>query len=222
MLQRIKEAGAYGVICEFLHLNKDQKERLDPKSRELLGSEAEKASKRIEKCDEDFRHEIRATCEEVGLDCSWGGQTTYGKRTDVYDAIYPNRFGTNQDFVNVCLEQIPDNTVLSFDDYWEMLGPTFPGGLYQLDSIIYSMARNLWKEVHPPRYMTFRDLLKIIWSSPKHRMCPANWDCFSFVLSRDIDGDGEKKQIVDENGLPLMAFSKAGFSSYYVEAQEGK
>lgn len=217
LLDNISSIGVHGIWVERLHMNAQQSKTLTATSLEILGADLPDAAKRQSSQRVfDFLNVVRASAENKGLSNFTLRQSQPSNFWAPFRQKYEKTFFTNQDFVNWCHENKEDGDTCSFDEWFSVVGKNLPTEILALDSVIYSTARNLHKN-KIPRYMTYRDLLKIIWANPQHSRCPANYDCFSFELSEDLGEDGRPFLVVDDDDMPFMLFNRDGWHEYYVQ-----
>jgi DNA repair photolyase len=210
-LIRLKELGVSGVYYQPYHTNSDQWKGMSDRERELLSPWRDDAKKRISpKHIWNFLDTFRDFSKLIGMETYITGQQHISNFWDCMD-IYPKRFGVEQYFINWCFQNLKNNSIVTFENWYSIVSDGLPEGLWELDHQVHSVARNIGMKI--PRYMTYRDLLKIIWSERKHGMCPANMEIFSYVAE---DIGGQLHFVRDDEKLPIMLFNRNGFASYFV------
>ncbi len=217
LLKRAQAAGVRGVWIEPLHLNKKQQANLS--AREIINilKPVLDRAKRRKTATEDLTAYCRARecAQAIGLEIFSIGQMNASDYFKPYRELYPKTFPTNQDFVNWCHSQ-PETVrqEIYFDDYAEVMLPKLPEGVHPISS--YIRATSYWiTETHKiPNRMSFRQLLALTWAEHRTQQHIGHIGCFAALGKQDPDGWIE---VVDDNDLPVFAFSPSGFSEYFKE-----
>ncbi len=210
----LKSVGASGAYYQPYHVYHDQWKAMSPRERDLMGPYYDDGKKRrIPDSQWDVMDRFKAAADRAGLPSFAGNQFWPTSFWDCMD-IYPKRFGTSQNFVNWCWDNLPDNSEVFFEDFWRCVGVGMPDGLFNLDHQIHSMARSLGQAQKIPRYMTYKDLCKLIWTHKEHGLCPVNQNTFSFLVEKE--GGNWIQPLDDRDEAPILLFSRKGFGSIHV------
>lgn len=203
LLRAVKDAGAWGVWIEPLHLNYRQQRAMTERGKALLGEDLlNKARKRIESPDAlNWRRSVEQAADAVGIESF---SSSLDKPTRFWEpvyAMYPKLFANLQVFVNWCYETKPK--LVEFADLWRLFEPTFPQGEYNIDSYFRATVREICWQHAVPRNMTFEQVMAISWMETRARWCPAAMTPFAYALEMKEDG---LEPMVDERGIYKMAF----------------
>ena len=217
LLRRGVESGAEGVWIERLHLHYRQERNLTPREVEALGAPVIKRAKQRRTDPAEFAAllEARAMAADLGLEVYSVGQPTRSNFWGIFRDCYPNTFPTMQDFVNWCYDTQRAGTLITFDEFAEVMTPHLPTGTMPIDAYLGSVAHNLWWETKIPPQMTYRQLLGIIWSNAKVKQCPARMPCFAWAAQWDATEPAGWIQLVDSERMPYLVFDPEGFGDYY-------
>jgi DNA repair photolyase len=218
LLERAKQAGAWGAWIERIHLNTEQIANLSPKETEAITPEIIKRAKKrhTSPTDETAFHLARAIARDVGLEVYSVGQPTPTRFFYPYRAAYPKTFPVMQDFVNYCYHlALTRQDMISFDDFSDFMTPALPVGQHGVSHYLGATARTLWRKFHIPHDMSYKQLLGIIWVHPQTKYSLARLPNFAFAAIKE---GGKLLQLVDQANMPLMVFSPY-FATYYHEVK---
>jgi DNA repair photolyase len=226
-LETLAAAGAEGVWMDAIHLNRDQIANITPRERGRLGEDViELAMRRKPTPDELANYAaLHEMAGEVGLPTYSMG---FGQRTDFWRPwfeTYDNLFPIQQGLINACYDTLSDGDVIGFDT-WEAWFEDLPADLPGLDNYIRAKVSGgrlmpaLLNSGELHKGMTLQEVLKLIYRNPKIGICPTRQPCFAYAAHKK--GDGKWEQLVDENDMPLLVFSRAGFSEYFTEVDGAK
>lgn len=182
LLDACAQMGVWGILVQRLHLAPESRCISTEREREVLApyfADARKRTRTIET--RDYARAVLAYCDSLGLHHYPPNiETIKTEFYDVFSKVYQKTFPTNQDFLDWCVDNKAIGDEVTFDEYYNVLKSKLPEGLWNLDHNVHTVARNIASgDQKIPRYMTYKDLLKIIWGESKHSCCPANYPCFS-------------------------------------------
>lgn len=223
-LEAMKAAGAEGVWMDALHLNRDQIEAMPERDKGKFSLPVMEAAKRRRPTPEEMEDydKLHDLAGEAGIASYSMG---YGRSTDFwrpYHETYANLFPTQQGLVNACYDTLKDGDILGYETWrdWFASVPEIGG----MDNYIRAKASGgrllpaLLQSGELKSGMSLQEVLRLVWKTPKIGICPARQPCFSYAGKRA--GKDQWEQLVDDAGLPLLVFSRAGFSEYFVDPDE--
>ena len=112
----------------------------------------------------------------------------WSKSTDFFAAyrrLYRQTFPVMSDFINWCAAPERDtDALISFADFWSLMGKKLPAGTHALDHYIGATAHHLMTKHNVPKRMTYRQLLQFIWSQPATKQCPVKFPVFAFAAEK--------------------------------------
>lgn len=218
-LLKLKELGVWGVWAEILHFNSNQTRNLTPRERDnLTESVISKALRRTYHPDDvAFLDGLLDMAEEIGL-CPFNlhrhkPSNFWAPWWDNYEMTFP----IMQDFINEAWTCLDDGDVLTFDNFASIMSE-LPNGKMRLGHYVGASAADVTRDSGKPwsNYMTYEELLKMIWNNQAINQCPVNLPCFSFAA----EYEGEiYHPLLDENGDSLMVFHREGFRHFYVDLE---
>lgn len=219
LLTLAQEAGAVGVWIEILHMNYRQERRLTDRERAALTQPIIDRGRKKGADDTQWEALIRAyeACGNLGLPFYSGGQPLPSDFWAPWRKCYPKTYPVMQDFVNWSFDNLADGAVVGFDAFAQALDG-FPAGTWPIDGYMGNKAHHLWWKKQIPPQLTYRDLLKIIWSEPDFGLSPAKMYCFAYAA--EAGPDDEPQVITDAEGLPYLVFSSEMLDGMYVEVGE--
>lgn len=226
ILSRAFAAGAFGVWIARLHLNKNQVANMDDKGRDAIGPELIMRAQKRKLPDEDRAVIFQAyeVCIDLGMPFFSFGQPFRSDFFAPYHETYPGKtFPTLQDWINHLWDE-PDSEdrVITFDEFADFFCSRMPAGVLPIDSYLGALGSvDLYRKMRIPTQMTYRQLLSIMWRTPKTQQCPAKFPSFAYAGYASRDGDGWV-QVCDENEMPYMLFSREGFADYWAPVEIGK
>lgn len=219
LIDELVKRGVWGAWIQTLHLSPSQAKQLRPRELEALTPElVERVKKNKGDIGDDpdslFFFKVREMCQEAGLEIFSIGQATRSNFFDAYRKHYPVTFPTLQDFVNLCHDaELQDGEVVTFDDFAAETLPYLPEGKLCIGHYIGATAHNVCREHEKwSNWMTYEDLLKMIWADSRIGMNPTRTAPFSFAT---VGGN----LLLDDNGLPCLVWSSEGHSDLYVEVE---
>lgn len=218
-LQLAKDAGVEGVWVEPLHLSSDQIGRMTSRERAAIGEPLLQLSRKRRAPSPWAAHRDLAMrlAEEIGLApfaAGWHRPTSFWAP---YEETYPMLFPTVQTLVNWAHAELAEGAVLDFATFeaWAVEHLPFPDEPANLTHYVGATAREVVRGMPPA--ISYRDLLRIVWSEPRLSGCPARARCFAYAGRREGSG---WTRYEDDHGMPLLVFTKdpAGFDDYWAEA----
>lgn len=210
LVQDIKRAGAYGITVEGLHFSHEQVRRLkegviDPK---IVARALKKNAGPFEM---EQYHELCDIILSEGLELwsFWNNHVSHLWRP-YYERYKCFPIMTN--FTNWVFENKKDGDTITFDEFYKVMGG-MPKVDFKIDSYVMSINRS-FKDKNIPVFGSDRNLLKIFWSQPKLKTCPANHPNLS-IIAKLID----KKTVELTGKLPVYMYRKRPFTSIFVTDQ---
>ena len=221
MVQRLKDAGAYGAWIQRLHFNQKQIRVMPEKDKANLGADTIKQALRPQgRIDASYLQSAAEVVRDTGIAAYC---TNLSSRTTVFQAyrkVYKKTFPIMQDWFDWCHEHLtPEAPIVSFEDFCSVMLPRLPQGEFYIRDFIGANNRELWKEYDVPTRGTFKQLLALVWGMPEMSHSPIGEDCFAYAGSVD----GEQKTIFyDKENLPYLFFASQGHDkeTMIVDAQE--
>lgn len=221
-LNRIKDAGAYGIWVELLHLNYKQRNKLSVADRGRLGDDLiTKSMKKIpDPKHYDHFENCRAIAQEIGLEVYSIGQSNYSDYFKPFKELYPKTFPVMQEFVNHChLEAIE---TFNFDSWFDFFGDKLPkiSSSQHYHYIEFGTQRHQF-DFRIPNRCSYQELLPFCWKSEKfQRANPIACRGFGYLAVQE--GEGLRKLVDKKWGLPCFGFLPEGSdASYFVLEAEG-
>lgn len=216
LLHRAKDCGAYGVWTEVLHFNWRQIRNMPERDKAAIGKDAiKRASKRNYDPTELAQWlELQEAARAIGLEVFSMYQ---GERSDYfepYKRLYPKSFETLQGFVNRCHDTELGRRLISFEDFASFILPTLPEGVLKIGHYIGATAHAFCKKENWTNWMTYRELLKLLWQNPKLKGSPLRCPAFAYARHNNV-------VLQDSENLPYLAFNENGFNNYYTETDHG-
>lgn len=218
LLKRAKQAGAWGVWIERLHLSKAQIKAMTPGERAAMGPTIlTRAQAKGDPVEIEHFTRTRQIALEEGLEIFSMGQPNPSEFWYIYSELYPKLFPTLQDWVNQLAEaRTPTSDLLSFDNYANFMCSRLPHGVLPIQSYLGSTSRGLWKSnSNIPSEMTYRDLLLYTWKEPSTRFSLVQSPAFAYAATWDDNDPSGWVQFTDDKGLPYMCYSRQGFDGFY-------
>ena len=212
LLQRAKDCGAFGVWTEVLHFNWKQVRNMPDRDKAAIGETViKRASKRShDPIEFDQWIELQQAAREIGLEVFSMNQGDRSNYFEPYKTLYPKSFETLQGFINRCHDTELGQRLISFEDFASVILPTLPEGVLNVGHYVGATAHAFCKQEGWSNWMTYSDLLKILWQHPKIKGSPARAACFAYAAK-----NGES--LLDAEGLPYLVFNANGFTDYYTE-----
>lgn len=222
LCREISDRGAWGVWVEALHLSRDQRNQLTEREKTNLTEEIIIRSGQrggIHPIDDEHCEITKKIAVDMGLQPFSIGQAIPSRFFDVYHACYEKTFPTQQDFLNACCETLEEGDLILFEDWLGFMSPYLPEGVMGVGHYLGATSRKFvtsqkgkWSN-----YMSYPDLLKMIWANDTISFSPVNHDCFSYATAKD---GNESVTLTDDDGLPILIFSKNGWNHYYVDVDD--
>lgn len=217
LISRLGDLGVEGIWVERLHLNHIQVGNMSGRERRAVGETLIKraALRKPAAVEWAAQQAARGAAERLSLSYFSMGQPVASDFFAPYQALYPRTFPIMQDFINACYQGRYQGRLISFADFWAYFGPHLPDGEFALAHYIGTVAHSAMRgDDRMPAKMSFKDLLRRIWRDRRINQCPARLLCFAWAGRWDGDGWIE---LVDDEGLPYLVFSAAGFDDYYTD-----
>jgi DNA repair photolyase len=192
-LQRIQDAGVWGIWTMEMHLNSNQYRRLSKRAWESMGEDviAKAKIKDPERNDFSFAEHLNDVAVEIGLQPFSVGQARYSDIWRPFKQCYEHLFPTVQDWQNQYMG-MPEGTVIKRNDYVDWFVERLPKGVYQLGhyvcSMNYSLCMKKAKEdgVKWNHNMNFRRLIGMAWDDTRITFSPGS--LFGMGYAVDVDG----------------------------------
>lgn len=219
VFQKAKEAGAEGAWIETLHLSSDQIALMTARERGAMGSELLQLSRKRRAPAPWAAHKELALrlAEEVGLAPFAAGWHRPTRFWAPYEETYRFLFPTVQGLVNWAHAERAEGDVVDFERFesWALDHLPFPDEQVNITHYVGATAREVVRGMGPT--MSYRDLLRVVWTEPRLSGCPARARCFAYAGRRDDNG---WIRYEDDHGMPLLVFTRepAGFDDYWAEA----
>jgi hypothetical protein len=171
-------------------------------------SVAKKAHKSQENIDIYLR--TREAAQECGLEIYDVGQSDRSDYFKPFQEVYKKTYPIKQDFVNYCWDtgKIPHVTPIYWNEYRDFFVPKFPQGVFPLRNHLgASQYAHFWKDWDTiiPKHMSYETLLQYTWEIREIGSSSANVNCFSRAVV--IDEQGNAKEVLDNNGMPILLFT---------------
>ena len=213
LVEAIAYAGATGIWVEPLHFQTNQLRNISPKAIESMGRETVQrvtvpASSKRRVCDMELFDRVREMGWNAGLELMSVGNWTYSEFFDTDFDCYPRTYPVMQDFVNWCYENRDRGELVTFEDFLDVILPQLPKGVLGIGHHIASTTMHLWKgqgKDSLQNRMTYKTLLEYVWKHKEIKCSPMRVPCFGRAALRNADDT--INPIVDDNGLPLLAFT---------------
>lgn len=206
VLQRAKDCGATGAWIETLHLNPKQVSNMPPRSRAAVGEEliARAQKRRPSPLDIEAKTIARAEAVDMGLEVFSVGQPNASEYFAPYREVYAKTFPVLQDFINACHDEQPQ-AVIPFEEFWSFFDD-LPEGLFNIGHYLGSKAHDLMKGVS--NWMTYRQLVAMIYAEQKIPQCPVNTGTLAFAAFAVPGGFIDFwERLVDEHELPYLVWT---------------
>lgn len=216
LFERLAERGVEGVWIEHLHMNRQQEFNLSDRERKALTLEVISLALKRKPADSvfDFLRRTEIEARECGLEVFSIGQPVKSDYFAPYRQVYRKTFPVMQDFINACYDLKEADKMIPFAALDVMMTPSLPKGKMNIGHYLGATAHNIFENAKLSNWMTYRQLLAIVWSDYRAKQCPARIPCFAFAAERDED---EWIELRNGNNLPLLKFSPDGFTDYYSE-----
>ena len=215
LLTWLVERDVEGAWMEHLHMNREQEANLSGREREAMTSAVIESALKRSPSERTMAKlklaELQA--RDKGLEVFSIGQPTASEFFKPYREIYRKTFPTIQDFVNVCWSIGETEKLIPFEAFEAKMLSSLPIGTLNIGHYLGATAHNIFENAKLSNWMTFRQLLGIVWQDYRAKQNPARIPCFAFAAERDEDNEWVELQ--DDNGLPYLKFSPHGFTDYY-------
>lgn len=197
-LQRLQDAGVWGVWAMELHINTNQRRNMSKRAIEAMGEDLVKRANRTGFNEDDerdfgFTNDLLDQAQAIGLEPYRSGQCRYSDFWKPYRDCYEHLFPTLQDWLNQYRDE-PDGTIVTKEDYLDWMVPQLPRGIMQLGHYVcaqnYSLCKKISEETGQKwnHNMSFYDLLLMGWDDTRIEFSPGNLWGFQYA--------------VDESGTP--------------------
>lgn len=212
LLKRAKECGAFGVWSEVLHFNWKQVRNMPERDKAAIGQTVLKRAQKRGYDPEEFDQwmELQDIARAVGLEAYSINQGDHSRYFEPFKTLYPKSFETTQGFINQCHTTDLGDRLIGFEDFAKFILPSVPEGVLNIGHYIGTTNHAFCKREGWSNWMTYRELLKLLWQNPHLKGSPVNAECFAIAQR-----NGET--LLDSEGLPYLAFSPNKFTSDYVE-----
>lgn len=215
LMRQAQQRGAEGVWLEMLHLSRTQIKQMKPNEIKAMGGE--EAVKRIagkkHMDDHTLSHYFLAyqCAEELGLHPYGMSGFRPGQYTDIMHSAYPRCFPVLQDFANHLMQRYNGGLLpVTFAECADFFAPRLPEGRFYIAD--YIRAWLVGHNYHAKQWglqvtgaMSFTDILRQMWNTPKLKNCIASEFGFAF-MSQSTDA-GEIVPVQDDNGDALYWFA---------------
>jgi hypothetical protein len=134
-----------------------------------------------------------------------------------YRRLYPKVFPTTQEFINHLIDSgTPENSLITADMFVEFMLPHLPEGSMRLGHYVGATAHDVCREMpNWSNWMSYEQLLRLLWSDGRIKMCPVRNRAFAWAGDRDHLG--KLKTRIDQYGQSIMVFNTSGFDDYHWE-----
>jgi len=215
VLQRAFDSGASGTWVQGLHFNRHQLTRLSPRQQQALGPDLIQAALvPAPRRDPALYWNTLETAKRVGLAVFCASHPFETPYWDKIRELYPVTFPVMADFVNWCWRNLQDDVMVTFEDYWAVIGPRFPDGEWRIGDFIRVQARNIDQTNSYSRKMTFRALAQIVWNDYRVFVSPARNRAFGIPVG--LDAEGEPVALSDEDGNAVYVFRRDVWAEPYL------
>ncbi|MBD1871923.1 radical SAM protein [Nodosilinea sp. FACHB-131] len=207
-LQRLYDAGVWGVWCQELHFNTNQLRNMPPRGKDAIGPELIKrcSKKKVELVDYHYADQMAEWAQEIGLEPFVDGQCRRSNYWDVFFACYEKTFPTQQEFINWCHDELKTGDTITFSDYLAFWEGELPEGIMQLGHYIcsqnYSLCKALAQESGRKwdHKMTYADLLGLSFGDTRIPFSPGSTLGFRYAVTP------QGETWVDEAGQPILVW----------------
>lgn len=211
-------AGAKGVYIRSLHFNR--RNPIPSAMVEAMGEAVvERAkSKTMDAAELELFSRSVSVCDDLGVPYDSELQLHGGDFAGIAASVYERTFPALLAFKAACYAN-PNKYAYTFREFWDWASPHLPDGTHRLQSYIGSTAHQMLKTHDIPSRMTFKTLMKIIWSDPRHPRCPARSREFALLATDDSVVErrgGHVTSIVDDEDLPVLVFMPSGVETNYI------
>ncbi len=87
---------------------------------------------------------------------------------DIYGEVYPKVFPTTSQFLSGHAKHHQEDFTLNIDNWLAYASPKCPEGTFHMPGYLFNRDRNIYdKRPDLPKKMSYRDLLKLMWNTPK-------------------------------------------------------
>lgn len=222
LLQEVKKRGAYGIWVEHLHLNKKQIANSSERELNAMGTEVVTEAQRRKLPIEvfDFIKQTKLQAQSIGLEAISTGQPEPSNYFSNYRKHYKKTFPVWMDYVNSCHVDGDTERLRSFAEYYAVMEPFLPKGVFECGHYLGATAHNIFAASALNNYMTFKQLLSIIWKDHRTQQHPGRMYCFARAVSNIQSKTCE--EWVDEDKLPYFLYDPTFFDLPYCEVVEKK
>lgn len=210
IVEDIKNAGAYGITVEGLHFSHEQVKRM--KKGIIADSVVKRALKR--NADDLEMDQYRKLCDiilDTGMDLfSFWNLHISNLWKPYYERMKCFPIMTN--FTNWVFENKKEGDAITFEEFYNVMGG-LPDVEFKIDSYVLSINRG-FKNKNIPVYGSSKDLLKLFWTYPQLKTCPANHPYLS-IIAELID----KNTVEITEETPVYMYHKPNINSAFVTNQ---
>lgn len=210
LISKIKEAGAFGVVVECLHLSAKQKKAMPRHHQLQIGDHLlQETSKRNRDSHYQFFDLTRKLIIEAGLTVWSNHQFNHSNYMDLFHQYYPKHFPTEQCFVNHLIEE--NITIFSGKDWIDFHLEKLPSGLTGWHrQYIYSSNLAVSIPYRVPPQMNYHILLRLMLQSYKFFGNPSH----NAGISQFVDNNLEP--ILTRDNYPIYSFSNEHIPSFFM------
>jgi hypothetical protein len=209
MARRAREAGAFGVLMQCLHLNSNQRKRMTAGEVGACGADAVGRAMRKRMCegDLDYADSLMGACAAEGLPffcyLGDGGTVLFDRYREVYGKVFP----TIQDAGNRLAEGAGDERIVGFGGFWDALtareSPPRWGG--DMRDYVASLNREmLYDQALSTRGIGFRGVARLMWRDLRMKAGPMFRREWAMLVGDDY------LPVADADGDPLYLWRRRG------------
>lgn len=221
--QELASRGVEGVWVQPLHLSNAQLKVMSQKDKDALGESVIKKARSNARYKNpevlELYNNIRAIAQECGMEVFDSNQRERSDYFQPYKDVYEKTYPVEQDFVNLCYDlDLPNDTPIYCSDFMDFFVPKFPEGEFPLRNHVFAAhnKHDMVKFGDLPKLMSYAQLLHIIWKTDRMNFCPVHCKCFAWAGQKQDDNTWQ--MFVDDDGLPILMFSREGYRQMFTEA----
>jgi len=224
LIDRLHDLGVRSLWIHSLHISAAQKKRMSPA--EQAKSESALATPKNELL--THYEQTKAYAIAKGMAVYNNQQKERSDYFNIYADIYPKRYPLMQEWVNLIYDTKSSADLIfwkDFRDYFLPKLPSFPVPTREhLNAMVHPKKQGTCRDRNGnlmDRWMSYEDLLWVIWNYSQTLLCPANVDCFAWagIPGRD---NNDWTRYVDDDENPILIFKPEGTNGYaYTSADLG-
>lgn len=212
-MQRLHQAGVWGVWLNKIHLSKRQVDNMPERDKVALGEENLAIALAPNKHGQltDAFNDLKAAALAAGLEVYTGQQSDRSDYFKWEQALVPKSFPLMQDFVNLCHDTKQAGDSIHWGEFRDYFVPRLPAGVWGLRDHLNAavMPVVLYGKFIPQR-MNYEELLWHCWRHKETLFCPANVDCFAWAGDRVRGTKNTWNRHEDSDGNPVLIFAPGG------------